>query len=111
MTMKLRLTFPLAMSVVLLPCALSITLAEDSHFSTGVSIQETPEQRDARMSWFREARFGMFIHWGVYSVPGAECEKWTSSGNYGEWFLEHAKMPVSQYEKFAARFNPTKFNA
>ncbi len=30
---------------------------------------ETPEQRDARMKWWREARFGMFIHWGVYSVP------------------------------------------
>ncbi len=70
--------------------------------------QETPAQRDARMHWFREARFGMFIHWGVYSVPAGE---WKGNKNYAEWFLEETKMPVSQYEKFAQQFNPVKFDA
>ncbi len=70
--------------------------------------QETPAQRDARMKWFREARFGMFIHWGVYSVPAGE---WKGNKNFGEWFLEETKMPVSQYEKYAAEFNPVKFDA
>ncbi len=69
---------------------------------------ETPAQRDARMAWFREARFGLFVHWGVYSVPAGE---WKGNRNYGEWFLEETKMPVSEYEKFAARFNPLKFDA
>jgi len=69
---------------------------------------ETPAERDARMGWFRDARFGMFIHWGVYSVPAGE---WQGKTNYGEWFMEETKMPVSQYEKFAAQFNPVKFNA
>jgi alpha-L-fucosidase len=77
---------------------------------------ETPAQRDARMAWFREARFGMFIHWGLYAVPAGE---WiTSVGgqaktnrNYGEWFLEETKMPVSEYAKFIPRFNPVQFNA
>jgi alpha-L-fucosidase len=69
---------------------------------------ETPSQRDARMKWFREARFGLFIHWGVYSVPAGE---WKDKKNFGEWFLEETRMPVSQYEKFAQQFNPVKFDA
>ena len=70
--------------------------------------EETPAQRDARMKWFREARFGLFIHWGVYSVPAGQ---WKDKTGYGEWFLEETKMPVSQYEQFARRFNPVKFDA
>jgi alpha-L-fucosidase len=69
---------------------------------------ETAAQREARMAWFNDARFGMFIHWGVYSVPAGE---WEGKKNYGEWFMEETKMPVSQYEKFAEQFNPVKFDA
>ncbi|HOX58266.1 MAG TPA: alpha-L-fucosidase [Candidatus Paceibacterota bacterium] len=69
---------------------------------------ESAAERDARMAWFREARFGLFIHWGVYAVPAGE---WNGKTNYGEWFLEETKMPVSQYEQFAAQFNPVKFKA
>lgn len=69
---------------------------------------ESPAQRDTRMQWFREARFGLFIHWGIYSLPAGE---WNGKTNYGEWFLEETKMPVSQYEKFAPQFNPVKFDA
>ena len=60
------------------------------------------------MKWFAEARFGLFIHWGVYSVPAGE---WKGKTNYGEWFMEETHMPVSQYEKFAKQFNPVKFDA
>jgi alpha-L-fucosidase len=69
---------------------------------------ESAAAHDQRMAWFREARFGLFIHWGVYSVPAGV---WNGQTNYAEWFLEQTKMPVSQYEKFAAQFNPVKFNA
>ncbi|MDF2440514.1 MAG: alpha-L-fucosidase [Abditibacteriota bacterium] len=72
------------------------------------TLRETPAQHDKRMQWFRDARFGLFIHWGVYAVPAGE---WNGKTNYGEWFLEETKMPVSQYEKFANQFNPTKFDA
>ena len=58
-----------------------------------------PENLAARQ-WFHDARFGMFIHWGVYSVPGR-----------GEWVMNNEKIPISEYEKFAPQFNPTKFNA
>jgi alpha-L-fucosidase len=69
---------------------------------------ETREQRDARMQWFREARFGMFIHWGIYSVPAGE---WEGRSDYGEWIMESAKVPASRYERFAGQFNPVKFDA
>jgi len=71
-------------------------------------LHETPQQRDARMAWFRDARFGMFIHWGVYAVPAGEYQGKT---NYGEWILESTRMPVSQYEKYADQFDPVKFDA
>jgi len=69
---------------------------------------ESAAARDQRMAWFRDARFGLFIHWGVYAVPAGE---WNGKTHYGEWFLEETKMPVSQYEKFASQFNPVKFDA
>ncbi|WP_242107178.1 alpha-L-fucosidase [Luteimonas aquatica] len=50
--------------------------------------------------WFQDARFGMFIHWGVYSVPGR-----------GEWVMNEEKIPIAEYEKFAGRFDPRKFDA
>jgi alpha-L-fucosidase len=77
-------------------------------FSTLCPGVESPTEHDQRMGWFRDARFGLFIHWGVYSVPAGE---WNGNTNYGEWFLEETKMPVSQYEKFAGQFNPVKFDA
>ena len=71
---------------------------------------ETPAQRDARMKWWREARFGMFIHWGVYSVP-AGTYKGKQIGGIGEWIMNHGKIPVAEYRAFAKQFNPVKFNA
>lgn len=71
---------------------------------------ETPEQRDARMKWWREARFGMFIHWGVYSVP-AGTYKGQQIGGIGEWIMSTAKIPVTEYRQFAKQFNPVKYNA
>jgi len=70
--------------------------------------QEPAAAREKRMKWFNDARFGLFIHWGVYSVPAGE---WKGKTNYGEWFMEETKMPVSQYEQFARQFNPVKFDA
>ncbi|HWI55587.1 MAG TPA: alpha-L-fucosidase, partial [Bacillota bacterium] len=71
---------------------------------------ETKEQRDARMKWFREARFGMFIHWGVYSVPaGTYHDK--QIGGIGEWIMHSAKIPCAEYQSYAQQFNPVKYNA
>src|SRR5689334_16129985 len=67
---------------------------------------ETPSSD--RMAWFKQAKFGMFIHWGIYSVPAGE---WEGKTNYAEWFQLQTKMPSSEYEKFASQFNPVKFDA
>ena len=53
---------------------------------------ETKAQRDARMAWWREARFGMFIHWGVYSVP-AGTYKGKQIGGIGEWIMNTRQDP------------------
>jgi alpha-L-fucosidase len=71
---------------------------------------DTKEQRDARMAWWREARFGMFIHWGLYAVPAGEYGGKKIPG-LGEWIMYDAKIPVAQYETYAKAFNPVKFNA
>jgi alpha-L-fucosidase len=65
---------------------------------------------DERMKWFREARFGMFIHWGIYSVP-AGIYKGEKIPGIGEWIMERAMIPVEDYEQFAKQFNPTKLDA
>lgn len=71
---------------------------------------ETKVERDRRMKWWREARFGMFIHWGLYAVPAGEY-KGKRSERIGEWIMEWANIPRAEYEKFAPQFNPVKFNA
>ena len=69
---------------------------------------ETQREYEQRMAWWANDRFGMFIHWGIYSVPEGE---WNGKDNYAEWILNHAHIPVKTYEKFAGRFNPVNFNA
>jgi alpha-L-fucosidase len=62
------------------------------------------------MAWWRDARFGMFIHWGLYAVPAGEY-KGQRSKEIGEWIMSWANIPRSDYEPFARQFNPVKFNA
>ena len=71
---------------------------------------ETQEQRDARMGWWRDARFGMFIHWGVYAVPAGKYRE-EKIGGIGEWIMRRATIPVDEYRAFAREFNPVKFDA
>ena len=71
---------------------------------------ETPAERDQRMTWWRDARFGMFIHWGLYAVPAGTWNGKQIPG-IGEWIMNTGKIPVKDYEKFAAQFNPVKFDA
>src|ERR1700719_2442893 len=76
----------------------------------GASVAETTAERDKRMRWWREARFGMFIHWGLYAVPAGEYKGKRIEG-IGEWIMASADIPREDYEKFAAHFNPVKFDA
>ncbi len=84
---------------------LAVTLAKAQ---PAVPPVESSAAHNQRMEWFRDARFGLFIHWGLYAVPAGT---WNGNTNYGEWFLEETKMPVSQYEKYKSDFDPVKFDA
>jgi alpha-L-fucosidase len=65
---------------------------------------------DTRMAWWRDARFGMFIHWGLYAVPAGDY-KGHRSKEIGEWIMSWANIPRAEYERFAAQFDPVKFDA
>lgn len=71
---------------------------------------EFTSEQDQKMEWWREARFGMFIHWGLYAIPAGE---W--NGQYvpgiSEWIMARAEIPVKEYEKLAEQFNPVNFDA
>ncbi len=71
---------------------------------------ETPEARDARMAWWKEARFGMFIHWGAYAIPAGFYHDEPIKG-IGEWIMHTANVPIPEYEAFVRQFNPTSFEA
>jgi alpha-L-fucosidase len=60
---------------------------------------ETPPAKAARMKWFHDARFGIFIHWGVYAVPAK-----------GEWYMSNAKVPQATYRAFAKDFTAAKYD-
>jgi alpha-L-fucosidase len=62
------------------------------------------------MAWWREAKFGMFIHWGVYSVPAGFYQGKPVPG-IGEWIMNHGKIPMAEYQTYAKEFNPVKFDA
>ena len=65
--------------------------------------------REKRLEWFREAKYGLFIHWGLYAVPAGEWQGKRSLG-LGEWIMNRSRIPVREYETFASQFNPVKFN-
>jgi alpha-L-fucosidase len=71
---------------------------------------QTAPAAGQRTAWFRDAKFGMLITWGLYSIPAGEWQ-----GKYypqiGEWIMNNAKIPVAEYARLAERFNPVKFDA
>jgi alpha-L-fucosidase len=81
-----------------------------NHPVPAIQDTETPAQRDARMQWWREARFGMFIHWGLYSIPAGEWHGQRTT-HIGEWIMNDLSIPVADYKAFAKDFNPTGFSA
>src|ERR1700730_3069765 len=65
--------------------------------------------KEERMKWWREARFGMFIHWGVYAVP-AGTYNGHQINRIGEWIMNRGKIPVAEYQAFAKEFNPVNYD-
>lgn len=67
--------------------------------SPSVPSRSSDQQRAAAQEWFQDAKFGLFIHWGVYSVLGK-----------GEWVMHNDEMTVEEYEKLPPQFNPTEYD-
>ena len=75
------------------------------------STRSAPDSaKEARLTWFRDAKFGLFIHWGLYAIPAGEWNGRAVPG-LGEWIMNRAQIPVRDYERLAARFNPVNFDA
>lgn len=69
--------------------------------------EETPPARNARMQWFHEARFGLFIHWGVYAVPAGS---WQGRPVSAEWIMNRAKISRADYRPLAQQFTAAKYD-
>ncbi len=72
--------------------------------------KESAKERDARMEWWRDARFGMFIHWGLYSVVAGDW-KGTPIRGLSSWTLNEIKVPLEEYTPLIEQFNPVQFDA
>jgi alpha-L-fucosidase len=70
----------------------------------------SPEAKQARLAWFHEAKYGLFIHWGLYAIPAGEWKGQRIPG-IGEWIMFRARIPVPEYEQLAKQWNPLKFDA
>jgi len=71
-------------------------------------LSESRGQKEQRMKWWEDAKFGLFIHWGLYSVPAGE---WKGDTTHAEWIRTTAQIPLKEYERFVQQFDPEKFNA
>jgi len=76
--------------------------------SPGCVNNDTDNTGDDKMDWWRNARFGMFIHWGLYAVPAGE---WEGTTNHAEWIRTTAQIPLETYNGFVDKFNPVQFDA
>ncbi|EOR94595.1 Alpha-L-fucosidase [Arcticibacter svalbardensis MN12-7] len=82
---------------------LNITFAQNKPIT-----KQIPKEQ--RMEWWQDARFGMFVHWGIYSVPAGQY-KGKEISNSAEWIMNKGQIPLGEYEKFSDEFNPTNFDA
>jgi len=83
---------------------LSCVPRQEQHSESALS------EQDQRMEWWREARFGLFIHWGLYAQPAGEWKGEQIPG-ISEWIMARAKIPVKDYEQLTTTFNPVEYDA
>ncbi|MFO0891575.1 MAG: alpha-L-fucosidase [Isosphaeraceae bacterium] len=92
-----RLT--VCVSLALAACVIARAVANEPA-PAGLDTPPVAGPTAAARTWFEDARFGLFVHWGVYALVGK-----------GEWVMENDRLPIAEYEKLPPRFNPTRFDA
>jgi alpha-L-fucosidase len=75
-----------------------------------MSPKNAPKRSNERLKWWRDAKFGMFIHWGLYAIP-AGIWKGKEIEGIGEWIACYGQIPPEEYALLARRFNPYRFDA
>ncbi len=95
---------PLLVSLCLAPLAVLALRAQQT-----AAPRPYDAARETRLEWFRDGKYGMFIHWGLYAIPAGEWKGQRSLG-LGEWIMNRSNVPVAEYEQLATEFNPVKFN-
>src|SRR2546421_9219475 len=111
--MRIRLTFYRAMLLlpaVILTLCFSAVHAQTTELMVNPNTGESPEQFASRTKWWRDAKFGMFIHWGVYAVT-ADATDLQGNHRIAEWYFSNKQMQMKDYEEFAKQFNPVTFDA
>lgn len=89
----------------------SIVLVLPAAGAAQIAAPSSPDPaREARLAWFRDAKYGLFIHWGLYAIPAGEWKGKRVPG-IGEWIMNRAKIPVAEYELLAKQWDPVKFDA
>jgi len=94
-----RLTRSIFLALILLLAGTFVACSGANRFET---------DKDRRMDWWREARFGLFIHWGLYAIPAG---KWGEQTHHAEWIRTTAQIPVGEYDQLLEEFNPVLFDA
>jgi hypothetical protein len=109
--MKTRDLVRLAAAALLASPPLNAAAEQPPRAPSADELRPTDAERDARLGWWRDARFGMFVHWGVYSTLSGSWDG-KGYGGYAEHIQRMAKIPIPVYLKeVAGKFNPTAFDA
>jgi len=83
---------------------------EPTYVKPDIYFEESKEAFDKRMFWWRNAKFGMFIHWGPYAVLGGEYKE-NITESLSEWIMNNENIPIGVYENYARKFNANDFDA
>ena len=108
--MTARLACASSIVAVLCLCAPALRLASLAQGRPSTSSGQVEAARAERLAWFHQAKYGLFIHWGLYAIPAGEWKGKRIPG-IGEWIMNRARVPVREYEQLAKQFNPVKYNA
>ncbi|MBI5770467.1 MAG: alpha-L-fucosidase [Verrucomicrobia bacterium] len=99
---------PLRLALALATCALLLRAQTAPSGQSPIKPYDAAQQK--RLAWFTQARLGMFVHWGLYSIPAGQWPG-RASTRRGEWIMQEENLSSADYEKLAAQFNPVKFDA
>ncbi|MCG9792331.1 alpha-L-fucosidase [Flavobacterium algicola] len=91
--------------------AKEVKIEQTFEYRFAQDLKQTPDSEARLNQWYKDAKFGAFIHFGVYSTLEGEYKGRGSEHRYSEWIQVSAKIPASEYYEVASRFNPSEFNA